>query len=354
VNSQERTSGVVVEAMGVPIGIPVSGTAVDRLRHQWSRALTQQQPRAYVEVPELVGSDAVAHDYAITSRVTLAALEATAGQRINLHAGAVADEEGRVLAVIGASGAGKTTAVALLASRWGYLSDETTSIDDTLAVHAHAKPLSMITDREAPLVKHSLSPDDLGLARPPALSHLHRIVLLHRGDDDSGLVPLAPAHAIAEMVAQTSSLTQLEHPILRLADTIDACGGVWGLRYREFEEQLDDLAHLMDTEGQPPAPRLHHPGVAEVVAGGSDGSWRRTAWLDAMEYDDELVLMVDDRVHVLAGLGVVLWLALESPTTADDLVAEVQALWGAHPDAPALVLDALTLMAHEGMLTPPG
>ena len=155
------------------------------------------------------------------------------------------------------------------------------------------------------------------------------------------------------MVAQTSSLTQVEHPILRLADTIDACGGVWGLHYREFEEWLGDLIHLMDTEGQPPPPRLHHPGVEEVGAAGSDGSWRRAPWLDAVEYDDELVLMVGDRVHVLAGLGVLIWLSLESPTTADDLVAEVEALWGAHPDAASFVGDALTLMAQEGMLTPP-
>ena len=32
------------------------------------------------------------------------ALEATAGTRLNIHAGAVADDEGRALAVIGASG----------------------------------------------------------------------------------------------------------------------------------------------------------------------------------------------------------------------------------------------------------
>ena len=45
-------------------------------------------------------------------------------------------------------------------------------------------------------------------------------------------------------------------------------------------------------------------------------------WLDAVEYDDELVVMVGDRVHVLAGLGFVAWLALASPRTLDELVAE--------------------------------
>ena len=345
---------MVVAALGVPIGIPVTGDAVDRLRGQWSRALTDAAPVTVVDLTDLTdnGTDDVVHDYAITSRVTMAALEATAGQRINLHAGAVADPEGRALALVGASGTGKTTAVRQLAGRLGYLSDETTSIDDTLAVHPHPKPLSVIPDGGSPHHKQSLSPDELGLVRPPAQAWLHRIVLLHRGEDDDGLVPLAPAHAIAEMVTQSSSLALLDHPILRLADTIDACGGAWALHYREFADWIDDLVHLLDVEGQPPAPRLHHHGVADVPDPPGD-TWTRAPWRDAVEYDDELVLMVDDRVHVLAGLGVLIWLALEVPCSATELVARAQELWGEHPEAPGLVSDALALMTEEGMIAPP-
>ena len=343
-----------MDALGVPIGIPVSGAAAARLRRQWSRALTDRPAATVVDLEQIGTEDDVAHDYAVTTRVTLAALDATAGLRINLHAGAVADDQGRTLVVIGASGSGKTTAVHQLARRLGYLSDETTSVDESLAVHPHPKPLSVITDRDAPLVKHSLSPDDLDLLRPPPSAHLHRIVLLHRGDTDLGLVPLAPARAIAEIVAQSSSLVRLEHPVRRLADTIDACGGAWALHYRELADHLDDLVGLLDADGRPPLPRLHHPGSADAAPGDRPpGAWSRTPWRDAVEYDDELVLMVDSRVHVLAGLGVVLWLALESPRTGDDLVAEVQGLWGDHPDAVALVGDALRLMATEGLLRPP-
>ncbi|MFM6849752.1 MAG: hypothetical protein ACKOVB_11700, partial [Terrabacter sp.] len=215
-STQAGPPALVVSVLGVPVGIPAPPTAADRLRHQWSRALTDEPAAAVVDLTGL-GDDELAHDYALTSRVTMVALEATAGQRVNLHAGAVADTDGRALAVIGASGSGKTTAIGLLATRLGYLSDETTSLDDALTVHAHPKPLSVITDTDAPHRKQSVSPDDLGLLRPPASARLHRIVLLHRGDDDSGLVPLAPAHAIAAMVPQSSSLALLEHPILRLA-----------------------------------------------------------------------------------------------------------------------------------------
>ena len=343
---------VVVAAMGVPVAIPVGAGAVERLRGQWSRALTELPPVVQVDLAGLDPADEVTHDYALTSRVTLAALDATAGRRINLHAGAVADPEGRTLTVIGASGSGKTTAVHALAQRLGYLSDETTSVDESLRVHPHPKPLSVIADADAPLLKQSLSPDSLGLVRPPDLAYLHRIVLLHRGEDDDGLLPVAPAHAIAEMVPQSSSLALLDHPLRRLADAIDACGGVWGLHYREIDDWVGDLVHLLDTEGQPPTPRLHHPGDGAVET--APGLWSRTPWRDAVEYEDELVVMVGDRVHVLAGLGVVAWLALEDPTTESALVAEAEALWGAHPEAAALVHDALDVLAAEGLLRPPG
>lgn len=351
--SEGAAPEVVVEALGVAVGIPVSGPAAARLRRQWSRALTERPAATVVDLGQLGGEDAVAHDYAITSLVTMAALNATAGHRINLHAGAVADEQGRTLAVIGPSGSGKTTAISLLAARLGYLTDETVSLDEDLRVHAHPKPLSVITDSEAPRLKQSLSPDDLDLRRPPARAHLHRIVLLHRGTGDGGLVPASIPRAIAEIVEQTSSLVRLEHPVHRLATTIDACGGVWALEYAEFGDRLDDVVGLLERAPQPAVEHVHHPFRADALGDPAPGEWSRTPWADAEEYDDELVLMVGDRVHVLAGLGVVVWLALATPRTADELVAHAQARWGDHPGAAALVADALDVMSGQGLLQPP-
>ena len=351
VHSERASPEVVVEALGVAVGIPVSGDDVVRLRHQWSRALTDREPSVVVDLDLLDTDDTAAHDYAIATRVTMAALEATSGQRINLHAGAVADEQGRALAVIGPSGSGKTTAISLLAGRLGYLSDETVSLDEDLLVHPHPKPLSIITDLDTPRQKQSLSPDDLGLQHPPERAHLHRIVLLHRGAGDAGLVPIAAPRAIVEMVEQTSSLIHLEHPVHRLAAAIDACGGVWGLEYTEFGDRIDDVVGLLDRPAREPGERVHHPstGHGDPVP----GAWSRAPWMDAEEYDDELVLMIGDRVHVLAGLGVMIWLSLESPLTIDELVAEVEAAWGEHPGSAALVGDALALMAEQRMVRPP-
>ena len=72
-----------------------------------------------------------------------------------------------------------------------------------------------------------------------------------------------------------------------------------------------------------------------------------------MEYDDELVLMIGDQVRVLAGLGLLAWLALESPRTLDEVVAEVTSLWGDHPDARRLVEDALGELAEQDVVERP-
>ena len=65
-------------------------------------------------------------------------------------------------------------------------------------------------------------------------------------------MPVPAARAIVEIVEQSSSLVHLEQPIRRLADTLDACGGAWGLHYREFADWADDVVGLLDREARTP------------------------------------------------------------------------------------------------------
>jgi len=153
------------------------------------------------------------------------------------------------------------------------------------------------------------------------------------------------------MVEQTSSLAQPEHPLRRVAELIDACGGVWGLHYREIEARLDELVGLLDHDPQPEVARAHHPAGSSADA--APVEWRRAPWLDAVEYDDELVVMVGAEVRVLAGLGLVLWLALDVPRSTDELIAVTTAELGEHPEAEALVTGALALLASDGVLVEP-
>lgn len=342
---------VVVRALGVAVAIPVGDAeTAARLRRQWSRALTTQAVDETIDVAGLADLDHDEHDYAVTIRVTMRALEATAGTRLNIHAGAAADAEGRALAIVGASGTGKTTAIRSLATRLGYLSDETVSVTEDLVVHPHPKPLSIIIDEAG--AKASVSPDDAGLLTAPERTTLRRIVLLRRGHGTDGLVPITTPEAIVEIVPQTSSLVLLDAPLLRLSQTIDKCGGAYALHYDEVTNHLDELIDLLASPREEPDPAVHHPPIDLPEA--ASEQWSRSPWLDAVQYDDQLVVMVNDTAHLLAGLGTTLWLALAQPATMDELIAAAEAEHGAHPDAPELIEAALAKLDEGGLVAAPG
>ena len=183
--SDSETPSLAVRALGVPIGIQARDADLPRLRRQWSRALDPGESPVAVVGP--VPRDE--RDPAGRTRTTTRSPPAsrwprwvTAGARLNLHAGGVADRDGRVLAVVGASGAGKTTATRALARRLGYVSDETISIEPgaPYVVHAHPKPLSVVVDPAEPRRKSQHGPDELGLRTAPPELRLHRLVVLHR------------------------------------------------------------------------------------------------------------------------------------------------------------------------------
>ncbi len=349
---------VVVRALGVAVGIAARDADTEaRLRHQWVRALTTGPADVMVDTSALDDLAPGPHDYAVTVRVTMCALEATAGTRLNIHAGAVADDAGRALAVVGASGSGKTTAIRSLASRLGYLSDETVSVSDDLTVHPHPKPLSVITDPDQPLRKASVSPDDAGLQAAPPHATLRRIVLLRRGRGAAGptrgLVPVSTAEAIVEIVSQTSSLALLDAPLRTLARTIDRCGGALALHYEEVEDHVDDLISLLAATAEDPWPMVHHPSVELPLptTPPRTSQWSRSPWLDAVQYDDELVVMVGDTAHLLGGLGTTMWLALTRPSTVADLLDAAEAEHGPHRDARSLVEEALAELADRELVT---
>lgn len=330
------------------IGITASDAeAAARLRHQWARALTDETTELTVDAGSLTDLEPDEHDYAVTIRVTMKALEATAGARLNIHAGAVADADGRALAVIGASGTGKTTAVRALAQRLGYLSDETVSLTDDLAIHPHPKPLSVISDPTSPGRKQSISPDDAGLQTPPDHATMRRVVLLRRGHDPSGLVPVSTPAALVEIVPQTSSLVLLGSPLLTLSRAIDRCGGAFALHYEEIDDHIEELVHLLRNDVDEPPPALHHPSA--VLPTPSPGHWSRSPWLDAVQYDDELVVMIGDTAVLLAGLGTTAWLKLARPATTAELVAEAEAVHGPHPDATKLIEAAMADLEEQGL-----
>lgn len=347
---------LVVRALGVPVGITARhDVEAARLRRQWSRAITDEPARVEVAPG---GTDEVDGDYALTSAVTMAALRETAGRRLNLHAGGVCDDDERLLVVVGASGAGKTTAIRRLAERLGYLSDETVSLDPAgppYVAHPHPKPLSVITDPDQPRRKSQLSPDELGLGPTPRTATLHRVLLLRRGPArneqyaEHGLVVVPISEAVVEIVPQTSSLMLLPDPLLTLVRALRSAGGPVVLEYEEFADHVDEVVGLLDLDLEPDEPEPEHAPGAEPADPGP-GLWTRGPWHDAVRLDEEVLVLADGEVFRLDGLGAVVWWTLGEPRDEAAVATTAQAVLGEHPDAARLVADTLEVLAGAGLV----
>jgi hypothetical protein len=363
---------------GIPLRLRVMGVTVDtrtpdedtraRLARQWSRSVLADDAEVDTMVP---GPEATTgepdslerRDYYFTTQVTLAGLLATAGERVNLHAGSVADDDGRVLVVVGPSGTGKTTATRALAARLHYLSDETASITPDGVVYPHPKPLSIVVNPDDVTHKQQLSPDDIGLGSTPESGTLHRIVVLHRGvptpDGVHGLHPLDTVTALMELIEQSSSLGSLDTPLTTLLHVVDATGGVLALEYDEIGDHVEDLIGLLDAATAPagelgtrPEP-VRHPGSPTAEPSDLDPDdlrLHRLPWTDALEVGADLVVLLESRAVRLTELTATVWLHLDEPRTVAELTAWAQQVHGNHPDATEIVEQAVTALARESLV----
>ncbi|HET6967660.1 MAG TPA: hypothetical protein VFI44_05255, partial [Ornithinibacter sp.] len=184
--------------------------------------------------------------YAVSRAVTLASIQRRVGQCLMLHAAGLATADGGTVALVAASGTGKTTATRVLGQVLGYVSDETITVEHDLTVLAYPKPLSVVTDPDAPHGKHERSPDELGLVPAPRDLSLSATVLLRRSPDVEAprLEPIALVEAMGEVLPQTSALPSLDRPLDRLAIALTTGHGPWRLTYRDIADCVDLVADL--------------------------------------------------------------------------------------------------------------
>lgn len=296
--------------------------------------------------------------YTVSGHLTREVIHRLIGTRLLLHAGAVAHPELGTLVLVGASGAGKSTASSLLGRDGAYLTDELTIITPgSFTLTPYPKPVSkhdpeLGAKRDFALGDLGLRPADEVAAPAPAM-----VLLLERIRDESEVgegssvtrVPLS--EALTRIVPQTSSLWELPGGLATLAGLLDSVGGALEVRYREAVE-LEELLRCL-----PPA---EHAETAEIEPRPGDVvTWEDTApapgriaavpFRQALAVESGLFLLGEHGAIHLPGLAGLVWdlLADAGPLTFDQLEQLVVEEIGEHPKSTALVRGTVSdLVAH--------
>jgi hypothetical protein len=270
----------------------------------------------------------------LTSRLTVCAILANAGELTMLHACGVADPgTGAVVALVAKSGTGKTTAASVLARTYGYVTDETVAIAWDGSVVPYPKPLSVKQGAGAP--KRQIGPDEYGLQPAPAMPFIQSILLLNRVQ---GTRPVAPvlesvplAEALLALIPESSSQAKVVDPLQSLCRLIESVGGVLRVTYSEAADlpaALQPLFRLQarsGTEWEPVAAEVAQR--AQVPA----DSIQRKAPRDAVAIGDDLLLMLDNEIVHLSGIGPAVWEACAGPVGLDEVTEHVGNVHG-EPD----------------------
>jgi hypothetical protein len=262
----------------------------------------------------------------LTSRLTVAAILANAGELMMLHACGVADlATGAVVALVAKSGTGKTTAASVLARTYGYVTDETVAIAPDGSVVPYPKPLSVKQGHGLP--KRQVGPGELGLGPAPAKPFIQSIVLLNRvqsGRPVTAVLQRVPlADAVLALIPDSSSQGEVREPLQSLCRLIDSVGGVWQVTYSEATDLPAALEPLF--RAQPATEAKWEGRTPEGAQSGHipDGCVRRATPKDAVAIGADLLLMLDNEIVRLSGIGPAIWEASANPVRLDQLAEEV-------------------------------
>lgn len=343
---------LVIDAFGARWALDASAldpVARDRLALLWARCrvLGAGSPAAGVDPFVVTDPD----PYAVSRAVTLASLRRRRGTAVLLHAAGL-ESQGRAVALVGASGAGKSTAALALGRGLGYLSDETVAVEPDGRISPYPKPVSVIADPSTPWDKHEESPDALGLREVSGTAYLEAVVVLERDParDVPELAALPLLDGVLAVIAQSSSLALLDRPLHRLAELLSRSGGPYVLRYAEIADCEGLVRDLLEHRERPlrepwtTTPGRDNGGVPRA------GTLARAPWRDALHGEGGSVVLVGEDVVRLGPVGEVLWDAAAEGVGVDEAVEAVIGALGAHPDAERLVRAGIDDLVRAGVL----
>jgi hypothetical protein len=358
--SANGSNALYLEALGSRF-VVTCGSAGEAaaIQQQWSRlgaGGSGPQPDMAIDLRSMPAEQ---QGRALLSHLTVRAIEAAAGDRLMLHAAGVADADGRVLALVGPSGMGKTTASVYLSRHgFGYVTDETVSIGPDADVLPFGRPLSLRRAR----AEVQISPDELGLGRPPADLRIARIVLLDRvpGHPDPPTLATVPlVDALLELIPQTSAVAKLRQPLQYMSRVIDRCGPVLRLTYGEMDERVrlllsESLSHETSARERWHAVPSRRRGPSELDPEGSSRVNGRELFqgdiADGIASQRDMLLLVDQVPVRLGEIGLAIWRAARNGVAQTEIMSIVEQQHGAHPEGLRIVREAVDQMLEAGLL----
>lgn len=373
------THVMTVTVLAIPFTIRfderIDATDVERIRASWRRCspldtsagigvdavLSDSDVESGPERLRVVGSTLAHLEELLTSSLTVRAIGEQQDHLLMLHACGLAVPDGRVLALVAASGTGKTTAARTLGRIYGYVTDETVAIDSDGGVVAYPKPLS-VKQEEPGVPKRQLAPDAAELLPiPEAQLSFAAVALLDRAEGvaEPRIETVDPIDAICELVPQTSYLSVRERPLLELLTAFEARGGVHRLVYSEAASLPPLVARLLELSAVPAGSVGYQPLPADELARVESPepelpSVRRTSVQDAIAgADGDLLLFVSGSVVRLSGIGPLIWEIAHEWIGIDAVTRNVVDAIGHPPDgvdAVSVVRATLDELAAAGVL----
>lgn len=308
------------------------------LADRWARCLR----------PGAVGRRLSGRDlpYYWTSAATVASIEARAGEWMMFHAAGVSDDQGNVVALIGPSGTGKSTASRKLCrGDFGYVTDETVAVRPDHSVVPFPKPIAVIPEDGG--VKVEFGPDELGLRPCGDDLRIAGVSLLERRPDAMEVVveEMSLLEGLIALVPHMSALPHVPCALTRLATLADLCGGLYKVTYGDARQLSPAVRQVLAAPPERSTFLRHASG--EV---GDEPGVQRSHHHDAIELDGEVLILQGSSCVLLQGIGSLAWLAADEPRSLTEICEAVVEAAGDHPDAERLVQEAVDELVSLGVL----
>lgn len=333
------------------------------VRRQLAYITAEEQGTAATEEGPPVGRAARPDDgYLVSGDITLAVISELIGRRLLLHAGAVAHPRLGTVLLVGASGAGKSTATRTLARDGLYLTDELTVVHpDSLRIAPFPKPVSLVDHDSVERRKRDHPLGALGLEAPsPGFTGLpdHVLLLSRRRETDPARpdgarrVPLVDA--VLAVIQQSSSIWDLPGGLGALTALISRCGGALEVVYSEAEQ----IAGLVESAASP----VHESydvieGEPASIRGTAarPGQWAVRPFTSALVLESGAVVLRGTKALRLDGMAALVWMSLvdEGPMDVEQAEATVVAMIGGHPDSAGVIRDTLGALEDCGLARRP-